>query len=162
MPPQRCPLGPISGNTIKKKELTPYKRGQIVSASIAGLDNPTIATTLKDPWINCLNHPTLRLTPFERRGLYNVPAGDKFRMSITYVVLVRLVRTQPKLTYKEVRKELGWTYSDSTLKRMLEPSGIRNWRAKRRPHLTEVHAKKRYDWCKARLNWTLAEWRKYM
>ena len=49
MPPQRRPLGPISGNTIKKKELTPYKRGQIVGASIIGLDNPTIATTLKTP-----------------------------------------------------------------------------------------------------------------
>jgi hypothetical protein len=49
MPPPRRPLGPTSGNKIKKKELTLYKRGQIVSTAIAGLDNPTIATTFKTP-----------------------------------------------------------------------------------------------------------------
>jgi hypothetical protein len=45
----RRPLGPISGNRVKKKELTPYKRGQIVGAAIAGADNLTIVTTLKTP-----------------------------------------------------------------------------------------------------------------
>ena len=39
---------------------------------------------------------------------------------------------------------------------MLEPTGIRNWRARRRPALTEAIVKKRYNWCKAREHWTLA------
>ena len=151
MPPQRRPLGPISGNTIKKKELTPYKRGQIVDASIAGLNNPTIATTLKTP--ESTVRTTLRYDLHRLNGETVQRTGRRRTWNVYHVRrLVRLVRTQPKLTYEKVRKELGWTYSDSTLKRMLEPSGIRNWRAKRRPHLTEVHAKKRYDWCKARLN----------
>ena len=49
MAPPRRPLGPINGNKIKKKELTLYKRGQIVGAAIAGVDPPTIATILKTP-----------------------------------------------------------------------------------------------------------------
>jgi hypothetical protein len=46
MAPQRRPLGTISGNKIKKQELTPYKRGQIIGAAITGTDNPIIATAL--------------------------------------------------------------------------------------------------------------------
>ena len=45
----RRPLGPISGNKIKKKELTPYKRGQIVGAAIAGADPSTTATSFETP-----------------------------------------------------------------------------------------------------------------
>jgi hypothetical protein len=45
---------------------------------------------------------------------------------------------------------------------MLEPTGIRNWRARRRPALTEAIAKKRYNWCKAREHWTFTKWREYM
>ena len=37
MPPQRNPLTPISGNTIKGSELSRYERGLIVGAIIGGL-----------------------------------------------------------------------------------------------------------------------------
>jgi hypothetical protein len=56
-------------------------------------------------------------------------------------------------------QELAWIYSDSTIKWMIEPSGISVQRAKTGSHLAAIHAKKRYDWYKARLNWALAEWR---
>ena len=45
---------------------------------------------------------------------------------------------------------------------MLEPSGIYNWRARKHLYLIAEHTKKRYNWCKVRLNWILAEWRIYM
>ena len=157
----RRPLGPVSGNSIRKKELTPYKRGQIVGAAQLGASNVEIAVTLNTP--ESTVRSTLR-ADIQRLNGESIRRSGRPKTWNDYYVrrLVRLVRAQPKLTYTQVRKELGWTYSDSTLKRMLEPSGIRNWRAKRRPHLTEIHAQKRYDWCKARLNWTLAEWRQYM
>jgi hypothetical protein len=37
MPPQRTALGPISGNTTRGKELTPYAQGYIETASQLGL-----------------------------------------------------------------------------------------------------------------------------
>jgi hypothetical protein len=37
MPPQRNALGPISGNTTRGKELTPYARGCIETAGQLGL-----------------------------------------------------------------------------------------------------------------------------
>jgi len=36
MPTPRRPLGVIDGNIKKRKELTPYKRGQIAGARLAG------------------------------------------------------------------------------------------------------------------------------
>jgi hypothetical protein len=103
----RRPLGPISGNKIKKKkELTPYKRGQIVGAAIAGADPSTIATSLE------ISESTVRSTL--RYDLYRlngetVQRTCRPRTWNDYHVrrLVRLIRAQPKLTYEEVRTELG-------------------------------------------------------
>jgi transposase len=158
---QRRPLSSIDGNATKGKELTPYKRGKIIGASVAGLPNPEIAVALKTPEStvrSTLRYDLQRLNGETRRRIGRPREWNDHHVRR----LVRLVRAQPKLTYNEVRKELDWKFSDSTLKRMLEPSGIRNWKAKRRLYLIAVHAKKRYDWCKARLKWTLAEWRAYM
>ena len=43
MPPQRTPLGTISGNRIKNTHLSPYLRGKVVGASTAGAKHATIA-----------------------------------------------------------------------------------------------------------------------
>ena len=45
----RCLLGPIYPNKIKKKELTLYKRGQIVSVSLLGHKSSAVVATLKEP-----------------------------------------------------------------------------------------------------------------
>jgi transposase len=161
MAPKRTPLGPINSNKIRKKELTPYKRGQVIGASLFGHTPRVIAETLKEP------ESTVRTTlksDAQRNEGESLPRTGRPQEWNTYHVrrLVRRVRQFPKLTYAQLRQELGWEFSDSTLKRMLEPSGIRNWRAKRRPHLSEAHAKKRLEWCKARRHWTLEQWRTYM
>jgi hypothetical protein len=52
--------------------------------------------------------------------------------------------------------------STSTLKRILKKHGISNWRAKKRPALTQEAARKRYLWCKARQHWTEDDFLKYM
>jgi transposase len=61
-----------------------------------------------------------------------------------------------------VKDNLGFAWHKHTLQRMLEPSGILNWRAKSRPELTEAHARIRLAWAIARKNWTLEQWRQYM
>ena len=45
---------------------------------------------------------------------------------------------------------------------MLKTYGIKNWIAKKRPFLTEEHAKIRLAWAKARVDWTKEEWSKYI
>jgi hypothetical protein len=48
MAPQRRPLGTISGNKIKKQELTPYKRGQIIGAAVSEMTTPVHAKSVGD------------------------------------------------------------------------------------------------------------------
>ena len=69
--------------------------------------------------------------------------------------LIRCIRLHPKYTYEQVKKELRRNWSTFTIKRILEPSGITNWRAKRRPALTDAVAAKRLAWCNIRKDWTL-------
>ena len=49
MPTPRRPLGPICPNKVKKRELTPYKRGLIAGASLFGHKPSSIATALNKP-----------------------------------------------------------------------------------------------------------------
>jgi hypothetical protein len=48
MPP-RTPLRPISGNSNKGKELSPYIRGQIIALSNIGLGQHAISRQLEIP-----------------------------------------------------------------------------------------------------------------
>jgi hypothetical protein len=40
--------------------------------------------------------------------------------------------------------------------------GIKKWLAKKRPILTEEHAKQRYKWCKEHVEWGVEEWKRYI
>jgi hypothetical protein len=44
------------------------------------------------------------------------------------------------------------------MRRMLEPSGIKKWLAKKRPLSAEETAAKRYKWAKNYSRWTVTEW----
>ncbi|KAH9204216.1 hypothetical protein DL95DRAFT_319867 [Leptodontidium sp. 2 PMI_412] len=46
MPPQRTPIGCISGNRFKGCEISPYMRGKVAGFSAAGASQSTIATVL--------------------------------------------------------------------------------------------------------------------
>ena len=57
MPTPRCPLGPISGNIEKRKELTPFQRGLVLGAKIAGHTEAEISRCFNIP--NPMVHTTI-------------------------------------------------------------------------------------------------------
>ncbi|CZT42025.1 uncharacterized protein RSE6_01853 [Rhynchosporium secalis] len=59
---------------------------------------------------------------------------------IFWFVIVLINFFGDKDTYQQVRDTNRTEYSDSTIKRELRKHNIRNWRAKKRPILTEEHA----------------------
>lgn len=71
--------------------------------------------------------------------------------------VVRLVIPHPKITYKQIRRDVQISSSDSTLKRILECAGITNWRAKERPFLHPMWPKGAYGGRTA--EWALEQWR---
>jgi hypothetical protein len=52
--------------------------------------------------------------------------------------------------------------SKSTIKKILVEHGIHNWRARRRPFLTEENAVKRLAWCLKHQYISSEEWRLYI
>ena len=74
--------------------------------------------------------------------------------------IIKHARLNPRLTYSQLKSEAGLTCSRTTVYRALKEYGLTNWLAKKRPLLTPEVAKKRYDWCYQRREWTFEEWEK--
>ena len=151
----------ISSNIAKKPLLTPFQRGKLVGAAEIGLSPAEIARTFNRPDSTVRN--TLKIDRLRNEGNTRRRTGRPREYSDRDVRnLVKYVRLHPKDTWKEVKASTGLKFHKTTLMRMLEPSGIANWKCRRRPHLTEAAVKKRLEWCKARQHWTLEQWRQYM
>jgi transposase len=158
---QRVPLGPRSGNIRRGPELSPFTRAKIVGARDFGGTPTQIGTryNLAESTIRS----TLKLDPERSNGISKPRSGrPKLYTEREERCILRQVRLHPKCTYADVRRACLVTLCDSTLRRILKKHGIANWRAKKRPELTEEHAAARLAWCIERKNWGVEEWRKYM
>jgi hypothetical protein len=147
--------------TRKSNDLTTDLRGQIVGRSHAGQSNLQIQRGLKIPEStiqDTLNHFPERINNQSKKetGRYRIGTALDVRN------ILQLVQATPKIKYKQIRKQLDITFSNDTLKRILERKGIKNWRCKRRPLLTPNVVHKRYQWAKAHINWTLEQRMNYI
>ena len=157
----RTPLGPRSGNERRGPELTPYQRGLIVGAAGSGAKPTQLARQYK------VSRDTIKSTlrlDLERKDGESKPRSGrpKAYSDRDERKILRQVRLHPKCTYADVRKACVVTLCDSTLKTILKKHGILNWRARKRPALTEEHAAARLAWCLLRKDWGVEEWVKYM
>ena len=157
----RRPLGLISSNIEGRKELSPYQRGQVISAKTFGHTPAEIAHVLNLP------DSTVRTTIIRESLRHDGKSkkGRGRRKSYTprdERKLLRHIRLHPKDTYIAVKQATGLEISRTTIKKILKASGITNWRAKKRPALTEKHAQERLAWCKARKDWTRDDWKNIM
>lgn len=73
-------------------------------------------------------------------------------------LVLRHARKFPKQTYAEVVKACGVTFKKDTVKRILKEHGIKNWKCKRRPFLTQKYAKARLIWCLKHRGTSAEEW----
>ena len=74
--------------------------------------------------------------------------------------ILRIVRSNPKITYDALKFEAGVKVHKANLYRLLKEEGITHWLAKKRPLLTPEVAAKRYAWAKEHKNWSWNEWSK--
>jgi transposase len=144
---QRRPLGEISANSRRQIELSPYLRGKIAGSASCGVSPAQISRDLGIS--DSIVRSTLKLDGQRINGnSLSRPGRPQNSTARSERYVLRLVRLRPKITYQEIRKELGLDWSDSTLYRILQRHGITNWRAKQRPDLTPELAKLRYEWAK--------------
>ena len=149
--PLRTPLRSISGNERRFKDLTPYQRGLIIGKFECGLTPTEVAADLDIP-VSTIRD-TIKFHPERTDGQSKARFGrPRISTQVDVRNVLRLVRRLPKITYDGIRRELQLTFSNDTLKRILQRNGITNWRAKRRPALTSEVVQKRLEWAKAHLN----------
>jgi transposase len=150
-------LGAISGNRFKNCELSPFQRGIIIGKHSTVLTAFKIAKELK------LDPGTVRYTIAKNPERYDGRTKGRNGRPRQYTdaeerLVLRHVRLNPKDTYTEVLRACGVKFKTSTLKKILRLAGISNWRAKKRPFLTKIHAAKRLAWCLARRHWNKETW----
>jgi hypothetical protein len=157
----RTPLGSISGNRKPNCELSPYQRGIAIGLAKKGAKIPEIENELK-----CSRgavRSTLLYASLRNEGNSQVRHGAPRSYTLSEErKILRHVRIHPKDTYEKVKLACNLTISTSTIKRILKEHGILNWRARRRPFLTEAHAARRLAWCLHHKDYTVEDWGKYM
>lgn len=161
MPTPRRPLGQISSNITNRKELNPSVRGDIKGRTACGQNPPTIARALNIP-VSTVRDTVQKVVL--RNNNYSLPRSGR---PLSYSKLdlrniLRFVRTQPKATYAQLKGDTGVKISTTTIKTILKEHGIENWRAKKRPFLTEDVVAQRLTWCIKRKDWTIEDFINHM
>lgn len=115
----RTPLGPISGNRTYKQELTPAKRGQIVGRFLEGATATSIARDENLP--RSTVRSTLQSTPLRKNQESNPRSGRPARITKREErAILRAIQAEPDITYKTLKRDLGLTYSRSTIYRCIK------------------------------------------
>jgi hypothetical protein len=125
MPPQRTPLGSISGNSRRGKELTPYMRGKIAGKASEGAKPAAIAIKLKIPRKTI--EYTLQQDELRNDG-HSLPrkARKKSYTDAQERRIIRHIRIHPKDTYQNVIDACELGYKRSIVKKILKRHGIIN------------------------------------
>jgi hypothetical protein len=157
MLPIRTPLRSIAGNSKDYKHLSLYQRGLVVGKKSKGATDTEIADDLD------LDRSSVRYTirqELERPNGQDLPraARKKLYTEREERLLLCFVRLWPKATYKQAINGCGLICKTTIVKKILKKHGITNWRAKKRPELTEENALKRLVWCLAWRGLTAEEW----
>ena len=155
----RTPLREINGNSTKRKELSPYLRGQIIGKAISGISKHQISQELQIP------RSTVICTIQRENALLEGKSSPQSGRPKSYTErdmrhILTIIKRNPFVTYREIRERTGLELSSATLLTIVNKSGYGHWRAKKRPRLLEEHAKMRLEWAKKHQNWTYTEWSK--
>lgn len=157
--PQRRPLAPISGNEQRRRELSPGLKREIFGRADAGQSVADIAQRRSLP------KTTVRavIRRYEERGTAaNLPrSGRPTEMTPQDERhILRIIRRDCHITYDRLRKETGTNFANSTFWRFFKHKGIAHWLSKRRPQLSDDHARQRLRFARNHIHITAVEWRR--
>lgn len=155
----RTPLAPLDINRSFRKEFTPFQRGQISAFKASGRTITEIAQCMS--CAPAVIHYNLAKEPQRDQGKDLPRSGRPQALNRTQKRnILRVIRTNPKITYRALAAEVGVECHRKTLYRFLTNYGFMNWRAAKRPYLTAEHAALRLAWCLERKDWSYEDWSK--
>ncbi|KRT83032.1 hypothetical protein AMK59_4117 [Oryctes borbonicus] len=146
---------------LKKRGLTMADSGQIVLLSAQGLTQSAISKKINCS--RCAVQTTLKRNK-ETEGYKNRPkSGRKRRITArTDRLLERMALQDRRKSSKELSSELWTRYgvflTPSAVRTRLKAANLQGRIARKKPHLTPTHRKKRMEWAKKYTHWTEEEW----
>jgi transposase len=154
----RAILAPICSNSRPRRELSDGKKNRLIGRWLAGQKPATIA---REESVNKSTVYKLIQRYKERQNTDNAPRSGRPHKYLErdIRVVTRLIRNNPKITFKAIRKQTGLNISNSTLKRLFHDEGLKHWRARGRPELSERYATIRLRWA---LNHRHTDWSKWV
>ena len=114
MPTPRTPLGVINGNSRKGKELTPHQRALIKGAAKFYDSTTLISATFDIAELTVRSTISAATTRIDSKSQLRSSRPPKF-LDRDYRKLLRLIRRNPKWTYRKVIKEFAVLISKSTV-----------------------------------------------
>jgi len=138
---------------VVRRELTDFERGEISGLHKGGHTPTDISRILRIP----------RTTV--NSVIQNPQPNRQARTGRPYILTERderhillEIRKNPKISYQKLSEILNLYVSSRTIRRMLKKHGIKKWMAKKRPLLTEEHARKRLEFALKYRDWSYDEW----
>ena len=157
----RRSLSSISSNIIRKKQRSPYTKGQIVGAFKNSTKVPELQKLFGTPETTLRR--IIRIIPQRPHGSSNEKPGRPIEYNERQVrQVLRFVRNNPKTSYAAIKKACVGDFSIWTIKCILRLNQVLTWRAKKRPQITEVYMEKRLAWAIVRRDWTKEDFYKFM
>ncbi|KAG9244278.1 hypothetical protein BJ878DRAFT_567709 [Calycina marina] len=157
MPPQRKPLGSGSDGRFLGQHLSPYFRGRIAGKAEEGATPAKLANELQREYSTVFRTIQKDSERHEGRSLPRTSRKKSYSERDERVLLGH-ARPSPKDSYEQAIKACDLGRKRDTVRKILAEHGIANWKAKRRPFLTEEYAAKRLALCLERRHWTAKDW----
>lgn len=154
----RTPLARVSHNRQPRQQLSPGTKREVIGARRHGISVLEIARVQQLPTSTVKS--TIRKV--NQRGTTDVAPRSGHPKQITTReerYILRVIRRNCHITYDELRRETGLDFASSTFWRLLRRYDISHWRSKRRPELTEGHARIRLQFARQYSHLTAADWR---
>ncbi len=158
---RRPSLTSISGNKTSRKELSLLAKGEISGQAKLGLTPTQIARSLNVPPSTVRSVlKRLQTTSFE----VNKSRSGRLLSIISRAarILLRQLRSKPKITWRQLKTNIGIDLNARTLNATLRAHGISHWLTLKRSKLTSEAALLRLKWAKNHKDWIMNQWRKFI
>ena len=150
---------------VKVRELSQVEKERVISYHQDGFTLRKIGEKLKMPFATV----QYIVNKWKKTGSIRNRSGRGRVAKTTYKqdrAILRKAKMDPRISAKaialELQKEHGVVVSTSTIKRRLNSGGLCGKVAKKKPWISEKNKRKRLQWAREKVGWSLEDWKKVL
>ena len=153
-----APTTPKKKQKAPRKEYSPHTRGRVFSYWESGRKYKWISEELSVP-TNSIPGIVRRYRQQHKGQSVSRSGRPKILQERDVRHILRLAKEDPFISTHTIRNELGFSASVTTIYRVILQTGLRHWKALRRPKLSEEHAAKRLAFAESLVDKPMEWWK---